>query len=154
MPRQPNANSTTTAKGATVSSYFRAIFKENREMLKSRSNDEILDRWLADHPWEKEVPERVKVILAKVKSSLRHKRRNKMKKKEQAGGQAVYQEAGAAAVAQKLALADDRTLGLERLEGQIDECLTVARSLDEKKLSNAISLLRKARREVVWQLGE
>ena len=29
----------------------------------------------------------------------------------------------------------------------------MARGLDEKKLANAIGLLRRARREVVWQLG-
>jgi hypothetical protein len=48
--------------GGSVASYFKAIFKENPAFLDSRSNDEILLRWLKDHPDEKTVPERIKVI--------------------------------------------------------------------------------------------
>jgi hypothetical protein len=46
--------------GETVSGYFRRIFKENPRLLKERSNDELLKRWLADHPGHKEVPQTVK----------------------------------------------------------------------------------------------
>src|ERR1700729_432212 len=88
----PMKSKPTTAKGDTVTSYFRAIFKENRQLLKSKSNDEILARWLADHPDEKEVPDNVQNILGNLKSVLRHQRRKKIKKKklEQGGGLAVH----------------------------------------------------------------
>jgi hypothetical protein len=151
MPRKPK----TTTKGDTATSYFRATFKENRKLLKSKSNDEILDRWLADHPWEKEVPANVKNILGNLKSVLRHQRRKKMKKKkvEQGGGLAVHHVVISRGASREVAPDDDRTENLEKLEEAIDACLTMARGLDEKKLGNAIGFLRKARREVVWQLG-
>jgi hypothetical protein len=152
MPRKPK---TTAAKGDSVSSYFRVIFKENRQLLKSKSNDEIFARWLADHPGEKEVPDRVKYILSKVKSDLRHQRRNKMKKKkeEAVGGLVAHRVVISRVASPEGDGVDNRVQGLERLEEAIDGCLTMARGLDEKKLDNAIVFLRRARREVVWQLG-
>ena len=44
--------------------------------------------------------------------------------------------------------------GLDRLEEQIDECLSLAKYLDREHLADVISLLRKARNAVVWKLGE
>ena len=44
--------------------------------------------------------------------------------------------------------------GLESLEEQIDECLTLAKNLDREGLSSVINLLRRARNEVVWKIGE
>ena len=44
--------------------------------------------------------------------------------------------------------------GLESLEEQIDECLTLAKNLDREGLSSVINLLRRARNEVVWKVGE
>jgi hypothetical protein len=43
---------------------------------------------------------------------------------------------------------------LEHLEEQIDECLTAARSLDREGQEHVIRLLRQARNEVVWKLGQ
>jgi hypothetical protein len=152
MPKKPK----TKAKNDSISGYFRAIFKENRHLLKSKSNDEILARWLKDHPGEKEVPDRVKNILGNLKSVLRHQRRNKMKKKklEQGGGLAVHRVVISRVASQESALTDSWTQNFERLEEAIGECMTLAQGLDEEKLANAIGLLRRARREVVWQLGE
>ena len=42
--------------------------------------------------------------------------------------------------------------GLEALEEQIDECLTMARNLDREELESVIHLLRRARNEIVWKL--
>jgi hypothetical protein len=39
--------------GENVSGFFRQIFKENPKLLNERSNDELLRRWLADHPGHK-----------------------------------------------------------------------------------------------------
>ena len=42
--------------GESIQGYFRRIFKEKPKLLRERSNKPLLDRWLADHPGEKEVP--------------------------------------------------------------------------------------------------
>jgi hypothetical protein len=61
MPRKPKAAAQAPAgrakgNGETVSGYFRKIFAENPGLLDSRSNDELLQCWLKDHPGEPEVP--------------------------------------------------------------------------------------------------
>src|SRR3954471_7762580 len=58
-------------QGESVMGYFRKIFDENPKLLKVRSNEELFTRWLADHPGESVVPERVKNGLANLKSLLR-----------------------------------------------------------------------------------
>src|SRR5262245_45760344 len=63
--------------GETNTAYFRRFFKKNRGLLKERSNDAALSRWLADHPGETEVPQSVKNILMNVKAQLRKKLRQR-----------------------------------------------------------------------------
>ena len=63
--------------GETISGYFRQVFKDNPKWLEGRSNDEVLARWLKDHPGEKEVPKKVKQNLSNVKSILRQAERKK-----------------------------------------------------------------------------
>src|ERR1700719_3026126 len=58
-------------EGENISGYFRKVFGENPKWLEGRSNDEVLARWLKDHPGEKEVPKRGKQNLSNVKSNLR-----------------------------------------------------------------------------------
>ena len=130
------------AEGETVSGYLRRVFKEYPRLLGTRSNDEILGRWLQDHPGHKEVPERVRQILSNVKSVLRTKRR-----KKRSGGKAPAAEASPA----RPKPASHR---LEALEEKIDGCLADARALDEQGLAAAVGHLRRARNEVVWKLGE
>jgi hypothetical protein len=126
----------------TVSSYFRRVFKEKPLWLKTRSNDLVLQRWLDDHPGEKEVPKRVKQGLMNVKSVLRHRRRKRR------GKAAEDQTAEAAPAVPK-----KTSRGLEHLEEQIDECLTMARSMDREALKPIIHHLRQARNAVVWKMG-
>ena len=71
-----------SATGESVASYFRAVFKDNPKWLKSRSNDELLKRWLADHSGETKVPARIKVIMANTKTVLHKKGRKGGKKKQ------------------------------------------------------------------------
>jgi hypothetical protein len=128
-------------KGESISGYFRGVFKENPALLHSRSNVVLLEWWLKDHPGEKEVPARVKQNLANIKSILRKKGR----KKKIRGG------AGEPAVT-TLRSVPDR--GLESLEESIDDCITQAKNLDREALDSIIKLLRRARNEVVWKLGQ
>src|SRR3954471_12397394 len=65
-------------KPETVSGYFRQVFQENPRLLRERSNQPLLDRWLADHPGETEVPKAVKQNLANIKSVLRSKKRTRV----------------------------------------------------------------------------
>jgi hypothetical protein len=109
--------------------------------LHSRSNDVLLERWLKDHPAEKQVPDRVKQNLANNKSILRKKSR-----KRKFGG-------GAAELAVTF-LRSVPNRGLESLEESIDDCLTKAKHLDREALDSIIKLLRRARNEVVWKLGQ
>jgi hypothetical protein len=56
--------------------------------------------------------------------------------------------------AQPITAAQVETNELEVLEQQIDEALIAARTLDKEGLESVISLLRRARNEVVWKLGQ
>jgi hypothetical protein len=136
-----------SSDGGSVASYFKAIFKENPTLLDTRSNDEILLRWLKDHPGEKTVPARIKGNLSNVKSVLRKKRRKKPGRKP--GQQAVAAAMIVAAEPTRIS-----TKGFEKLEEQIDDCLTAARGLQNEALAGVIVLLRRARNAVVWKLGQ
>jgi hypothetical protein len=134
-------------QGESIAGYFRKIFKENPKLLKQRSNEELLNRWLRDHPGQTEVPKSVKVGLQNVKSVLRSKKRK--------GGRRKAQEQpvpGAADIQMIEAPAEENPL--ELLEEQIDECLSIAKQLDREGLESVIQHLRRARNEVVWKLGE
>jgi hypothetical protein len=136
------------SEGENISGYIRRLFKENPKWLAARSNDEILARWLKDHPGETVVPERVKKNLSNVKSLLRqahHKKPGKAQKESQP----ARPTAAASAAAPRSVVQ-----GLETLEEQLDECLTLAKNLDREGLSSVINLLRRARNEVVWKMGE
>lgn len=125
--------------GESIAGYFKKIFLENPKLLKKRSNAEILDRWLADHPDEKEVPLAVKNGLANTKSVLRSKKRRRKKTKAE----------GPAAPVATAPRSSIRSL--EALEAQIDDALMVARKMDG--LEEVVDMLRRARNKVVWQLG-
>jgi hypothetical protein len=146
-PKAKGSNGTPAPQsdGETVSGYFRKIFKENPKLLKERSNDELLQRWLADHPDQKEVPQKVKNNLANIKSVLRKQRRK-------GGGRPNAEQpvvAVSAVAAPKVA-----ARGLQDLEEQIDDCLDHARRLDREGLADVIGLLRRARNAVVWKMGQ
>ncbi len=128
-----------------MSDYFRKVFEENPKLLDTRSNEELLQRWLSDHPGEKEVPNRVKGSLANLKSILRKWSKKRSGKR---AGQPVASAANGTSTPRAT------TRGLEHFEESIDESLTLAKNLDRDGLASVISLLRRARNEVVWKLGE
>jgi hypothetical protein len=128
--------------GESVSGYFRRIFLAQPELLDRKSNDMLLERWKADHRTT-EVPNSVRSNLANLKSLLRKRRRQGL-------------PLAARVVTLDLTQGVERAGngGLEALEEQIDESLTMARNLDRTGLEEVINLLRKARNKVVWKLGE
>ena len=58
----------------SVSGYFRKIFMQRPELLDSTSNEELVERWKADHETNN-VPISVRANLANLKSHLRKRRR-------------------------------------------------------------------------------
>src|SRR5690349_15993119 len=142
MPRKPKTTGPKAGGerqgGENTQGYFRRVFKENPKLLTTRSNDELLKRWLADHPGETEVPKSVKNGLQNVKSILRSKGRKR---------RAARAAAAAAGAPARLPGSRDRS-GLEVLEEQIDECLTAARAMDRDGLQDVIDFLRRARNAV------
>jgi hypothetical protein len=127
----------------TTTAYFRRVFRENPRLLKGRSNDDVLKRWLEDHPGESEVPQSARNVMSNVKSQLRKKGRQK-KRGTPAEPREVAQTPPAL----------PRARDLEALEAKIDDCLTFARRIDGGNLEEVVKFLRRARNEVVWQSGE
>src|SRR6478736_10526069 len=64
--------------GENVAGYFRKVFQEQPRLLHETSNQKLLDRWLADHPDQTEVPKAVKANLANLKSVLRSQQRKQV----------------------------------------------------------------------------
>jgi hypothetical protein len=131
----------------SIQGYFRVVLQENPKLLKKRSNDQLYERWLQDHPGEKEVPVNVRQSLANLKSILRHRRKVRRRLKE-AGPAGQANGAHQPTVSFKVS---DR--GLLQLEGQIDEALAFARHLDAAGLREIIRLLRTARNKVIVRMG-
>jgi len=131
----------------SIGGYFRKVFKENPKLLVTRSNEEVLRRWLADHPGEREVPNRIKQNLANVKSVLRKKLRKRGRPKGSVNAARTTPAATTAATGVT-------TKSLEALEIRIDDVLGFARDIEAEELANVVSLLRRARNEVVWKLGQ
>jgi hypothetical protein len=138
------------SKEETVAGYFRKVFAENPKWLHGRSNDALLKRWLDDHPGHSEVPKQVKANLQNIKSVLRKKARKKGGRPKKSAA-----PAGALVVAVEATQMNDVVVinPLEPLEEMIDECLSMAKSLDREGLYRVISLLRQARNLVVWEQG-
>ncbi len=133
--------------GESISAYFKRIFHERPDLLKSRSNDEILQRWRDDHG-EQEVPKNVHQGLSNVKSLLRKKKKGR---KGRRGAKAAAEPANGTQV---MKVSRVSKASLERLEEQIDECLAHAKGLDRDELESVINHLRRARNEVVWKTAQ
>ena len=136
----------TTSNGESISGYFRKVFKENPSWLEERSNQQLYDRWLKDHPGDKEVSEKVRQNLSNTKSVLRNKARKKP-------GRPKRDNVATGTATARVITRDTKLKDLDRLEEQIDDCLNLAKNLDRDGLATVITLLRRARNEVVWKLG-
>jgi hypothetical protein len=129
----------------STSGYFRTIFEERPDLLQGQSNEELINRWMADHPGHTEKQLRkTKANLANLKSVLRKQARQ---------GKGIGR-GRPSAVAGMVATPSARRSPMEHLEEHIDECLTEARNLDREGLESIIKLLRRARNEVVWKMGQ
>jgi hypothetical protein len=130
-------------KGPSISGYFRELIEANPQLLNGpNTNAQLLERYQSAHPSAK-ITGSIKANLANVKSNLRKRKRHLAGFKSSpriVGAQAVQAFVGAR--------------GMEGLEEYIDECLTIAKTLDREGLDHVIRLLRTARNEVVWKQGK
>jgi hypothetical protein len=132
------------------SGYFRELFGEHPEWLKEGSNEDVIARWERDHPNQK-MTDRDRQSMANIKSQLRKKAGMVRRRKRRKGK-------GAAAPVEQPVLAPRRTRSsftvLEKLEGLIDECLSLARQQESEGMQGIMKNLRVARRGVAWEMGE
>ncbi len=145
----------TTAESESIQGYFRPILMEDPKKYLSkqnRDNKELYDRWLQDHPEQKEVPASVKNSLNNLKSQLRKKLKLRKLKKEGGRGTPKASAAVETAVASP-ARGPRRANTLEVLESQIDGCMDFAKSLDREGLEDVIEILRQARNQVIARAG-
>jgi hypothetical protein len=138
-PDAPQAN----GQGESVAGYFRQVFDKHPRLLNKRSNAELFKIWLQDHPGHETVPDKVKVGLQNIKSVLRQQRGKKGGRQKEAAAAEEAPAPSARPAAPKGAL--------DRLEGLIDGCLSLARGLDPEGLGTVIEHLRQARNEVILQ---
>ena len=141
MPRAKAKETESTA------GYFKRLFEENREWLNEGSNQELIDRWKKDHPGH-DVTKSILNGLANTKSIMRKKlgMGKRRRKRRKTAGAAVEQPVARRARAPFPVL--------ERMEGMIDDCLTLARQQNSEGLDNLVKHLRMARRQVAWEMGE
>jgi hypothetical protein len=137
----------TKARGESISGYFRQLFESKPELLDHGKNDVILAHWQADHP-NGVIDDRIKGNLANTKSLMRKKfgkikRRRKQRKAIAGNGAAV-----------KVVKTRTAHAVLERLEGLLDESLSLARHQGTEGLNTAIKHLLAARRAVAWEMGQ
>ena len=127
--------------GESQSGYFRRIFNEHPEWLFEKSNSAVLDRYRADHniPAGHELAKNVRNNLANLKSVLRKKSRKGRRGRPPGSAKAAQVSGGKR---------------LDMLEEQIDECMTLAKSIDRERLGSVIKHLRSARNNVVWLTGQ
>jgi hypothetical protein len=147
------AGATAQAEPETLTGYFRRVFAAKPKLLRTRSNQEVLRRWQEDHPGQA-VTEQIKAAMANAKSALRQKRKKRRGHKAAEAGQPTAAEQAAA----PLSIAGPTTAHTTRvsraLEEQIDQCLDAAKELDRQGLETVIKVLLRARREVVWKMGQ
>jgi hypothetical protein len=135
-------------KAPSTAGYFRKVFEGNPELLKEGTNAEVIEKWKKEHPGQ-EVSKSILNGLANTKSLMRKKLGiGKRRRKRRKGAAAAAAEPAAARRVRA-----PYTV-LERMEGLIDDCLSLARQQNSEGLDNLVKHLRVARRQVAWEMGE
>ncbi len=127
--------------GESISGWFRKVFLEKPAWLKGRSNEDVIALWEAQHSGQK-FGGRERNACNNIKSVLRKKLRKR-------GRKAAEDGTPVPAPTVRVSRAN-----LELLEERIDECMSMARTLDREGLEKVAKLLRAARNEVVWRQGQ
>jgi hypothetical protein len=129
-------------RGESIMGYFRPFFDADKNLINSKSNEQLIDRWKQDHPGHSDkLLKKVKQNLANLKSMLRRKLR-------EAGGKPSFRKGAKVSFTNAVG-----TPTMAMLEEQIDDCMVLAHNIDRKRLDNVIKNLRAARNEVVLKNG-
>src|SRR5262249_18911326 len=98
--------------------WFRKVFTERPDWLEGKSNKEVRDRWVQEHPPHKSMPADVQNAMGNVKSLMRRGLRN------EGSGQ------GARRASMSQTMESPKFRGLPALEVSIDESIILASNLD------------------------
>jgi hypothetical protein len=156
-----------------ISAFFRNEFLQNPDWLDEKSNEKPLGRWDETHPdTDDDFMKSVKQTLANLKSQLRKQRREgtgvfaggtkTAAPRPQRGRPPMNPQPTPRLAPQSMPQSTPKPSNhvsvsshrLDPLEEAIDDCLTTAKNLDREGLADVVKLLRKARNEVVWIIGE
>jgi hypothetical protein len=142
-------------KGESLRGYFVDLFRSNHDLVRGKSNAEVVQRWEKDHPGQRFTQSHQNALAnAKTKVAKELGIRKRRKKRR-----AAVAPAGTA-VAARPAGSPGRPAGaghtLENLELAIDRCLSTARTLEDRDedMHKVVRDLRAARNAVVWILGK
>jgi hypothetical protein len=126
--------------------YFRLLFKNDPDLLKQTSNEDILARYRSDHGLgaEARVDEKALNALSNTKSNMRRELGIKVR------GRKRRRSAVAAARSTTIAPAAK----MEMLENRIDDCMAFVRNLNKEGLKPVLQYLRRARNEVILLSGK
>jgi hypothetical protein len=127
-------------KGPSLLGIFKDYIAANPQWLKTRSNDEAMAKFAAEHP-ELPVDKRVKQAMFNAK--------NYMKKGHvgRRGRRARVAEINAA-----MASSAPKTSALQLLENHVDESLAMARTIGKESLGKIIDHLHRARNMLVLMI--
>ena len=142
------------AEGESLRGYFIQLFRNNPDLVRNKSNAEVVQRWEKDHPGQKFSKSHQNALAnAKTKVAKELGIRKRRGKRKRAAAVAV-------GAAPRPAGTPGRPAGaghtLDSLELAIDRCLSTARSLEDRDadMPNVVRHLRAARNAVVWILGK
>lgn len=141
-------------KKQTIRQYWIEVLTAHPSWLQKRSNDELFDEYLKDHPGESEVPKSAKQGLSTVKSQLRKEFKDRKRGRK---ASAVSSENGSSAPTSSPTPVRTRGKGasaLEKLEEQIDDVLTLAKSTEGAELRQVVQMLKAARNAVIVLLHQ
>src|SRR5262249_15864248 len=127
----------------TMTGYFRKILADNPKLLNKRSNKELFQRWMDDHPGHEKVPPQVKVAASNAKTAEKQKRKKRKKTTHLAAS-----ASGEAGNGTRPSAPKPSAKVLQSLEEQIDNCIAFAKNLDPQGLEEVIQSLRHARNEI------
>jgi hypothetical protein len=136
-------------KAPSFASVIRSYYEENPEWLDTASNQDLIERYLKDHPGE-EWSKRHQQGAANEKTKLRKKAgKVRRRRRKRSGGESEN------AANESRVIRVRTPMGvLEQLELLIDDCLSVAAKQNNPALENTVKHLRVARRSVAWAMGE
>ena len=127
-------------EGPSLLGIFKEYFTQHPEWLRKRSNDIVIAQFQTDYP-DMEVTPRIKQAMFNAKNYMKRGKKGRRRRRRkvemvQAAMARPYRKTGA----------------LQLLEGQIDDCLAMARQIGRDEIGDAINHLHRARNIIVMRI--